>query len=512
MTLTISTTHFPATDLGFLLHKNPDKLQSFHLSFGTVHVFYPEAREERCTVALLLDVDPVALVRKHRGPGGNDRALEHYVNDRPYVASSFLSVAIAQVFRDAISGRSKERPDLVQVELPLEINLSTVPCRGGEAFLCALFEPLGYELDIESSVLDAQFPDWGQSPYFTITLRAQKRLADVLSHLYVLIPVLDDDKHYWVGADEVEKLLRRGEGWLQLHPQREAIINRYLRRQRALTRTAVEQLTRDEAIDVDEIEVAHDQEEAAVEKPLSLHEQRLKAVLEVLQQSGARRVLDLGCGEGRLLRALIKEKQFEEILGVDVSYRSLEIARERMERLPPIQKARLTLLQSALTYRDQRLSGYDAAAIVEVIEHLDPARLDAFARAVWEFARPATVVLTTPNVEYNGQWQTLPAGKLRHKDHRFEWTRAQFQEWSSRTAKRFGYHVRVAPIGPEAEGVGSPSQMAVFTLAPVNETVNETLRETAPVSEIESDAGPRGETIEALLTNESDESFHEIEL
>lgn len=473
MLLSITTTHAPATDLGFLLHKNPDRLQSFSLSFGQAHVFYPQANEECCTAALLLDVDPVALVRKRRGARGDNGTLEHYVNDRPYVASSFLSVALAQVFRDAMNGRSKERAQLAESEIPLEVVLTSLPCRGGEDFLRRLFEPLGYAVSTHASLLDEKFPQWGSSPYFTLRLRAEKRLAEILNHLYVLIPVLDDEKHYWVGEDEVEKLLKRGEGWLQLHPEREAIVNRYLRRQRHLTRPAVEQLTRDEAADVDETEAAHDKEEAAVEKPLSLHEQRLRAVLEVLQQSGARRVLDLGCGEGRLLRALIRDKQFAEIVGVDVSHRSLEIARERMERLPPMQKARITLLQSALTYRDERLSGFDAAAVVEVIEHLEPARLKAFSRALFEFARPATVVLTTPNVEYNSQWETLPAGKLRHKDHRFEWTRAQFQEWANATAIRFGYEVHFAPIGPEIEHIGAPSQMGVFTLMPRSRTKTE---------------------------------------
>jgi 3' terminal RNA ribose 2'-O-methyltransferase Hen1 len=375
-----------------------------------------------------------------------------------------MSVALAQVFRDAMNGRSKERPALAIAELPFEVQLTSLPCRGGEEFLRRLFEPLGYELSTHGSLLDEKFPQWGAAPYFSLTLRARKRISEILNHLYVLIPVMDDEKHYWVGEDEVEKLLKRGEGWLQLHPEREVIINRYLRRQRHLTRSAVEQLTRDEDVDVDETEEAHDQEEAAVEKPISLHTQRLQTVLEVLRQSGARRVLDLGCGEGRLLRALIREKQFTEILGVDVSYRSLEIAHERMDRLPPVQKARISLLQGALTYRDERLSGFDAAAIVEVIEHLDMARLDAFSRVVFEFVRPATVVVTTPNVEYNGQWETLPAGKLRHKDHRFEWTRAQFQEWASETASRFGYEVRFAPIGPELENIGSPSQMGIFTI------------------------------------------------
>lgn len=473
MLLSITTTHAPATDLGYLLHKNPEKVQSFSLSFGQAHVFYPAADAELCTAALLLDVDPVALVRKPRGARGENSALEHYVNDRPYVASSFLSVALAQVFRDALNGRSKERPALAARELPFQVQLTTLPCRGGEEFLRRLFEPLGYELSTQGWLLDEKFPRWGAAPHLSITLRARKRIAEILNHLYVLVPVLDDEKHYWVGEDEVEKLLKRGEGWLQLHPERETIINRYLRRRRHLTRSAFEQLTRDEDANADASEAAHDREEASVEKPLSLHAQRLHAVLGVLRQSGARRVLDLGCGEGRLLRALIKEKQFAEIVGVDVSHRSLEIARERMERLPPLQKARVTLMQGALTYRDDHLSGFDAAAIVEVIEHLDTARLDAFARVVFAFARPATVIITTPNVEYNGQWETLPAGKLRHKDHRFEWTRAQFQEWARQTAGRFGYHVRFAPIGPEIENIGAPSQMAVFTFTAGGEANSE---------------------------------------
>ena len=413
MLLSISTTHFPATDLGYLLHKNPTRLQSFDLSFGRAHVWYPQADETYCTASLMLDVDPVGLVRGKRG----ERVLEHYVNDRPYVASSFLSVALAQVFRDAMSGRSRERPQLAEQPLPLHARLTMLPCKGGEAFLRALFEPLGHQLTTQGYVLDESFPQWGQSPYFTIDLRAEMRLADLLSHLYVLVPVLDDEKHYWIGEDEVEKLLRRGEGWLQLHPEREQIVNRYLRRRRHLTRDAFEQLTRDETPDVDESQAAHDAEEQAVEKPISLHEQRLNAVTDVLKTSGARRVLDLGCGEGRLLRLLIKEKQFEEIVGVDVSHRVLQIARERMDRLPPLQQARIKLLQGALTYRDARLNGFDAAAVVEVVEHLDPSRLAAFARVVFEFARPQKVIVTTPNSEYNIKWETLPAGTMRHKDH-----------------------------------------------------------------------------------------------
>lgn len=466
MLLTITTTHRPATDLGHLVRKNPARLQSFDLSFGRAHVFYPEAGEERCTVALLLEVDPVGLVRGRRGPAGESRTLEQYVNDRPYVASSFLSVAIAEVFGSALSGKSKDRPELVDQALPLCATIAVLPCRGGEAFLRRLFEPLGYAVNVTGAPLDAQFPEWGESPYFTVTLTGDVPLRALLSHLYVLVPVLDNDKHYWVSDDEVEKLLRHGEGWLSAHPEREAITRRYLKHQRGLVNDALGRLV-DEGPDPDRTEEAHAQEEAQIEERISLHEQRLAAVVTALIETGARRVLDLGCGEGKLIRALLKERVFDEVVGMDVSHRALEIAQERLhlDRLPPAQQERVKLLHGSLMYRDQRLSGFDAAAVVEVIEHLDPARLAAFERVVFEGARPAAVVLTTPNREYNGLWETLPAGKFRHKDHRFEWTRAEFQEWANGIATRFGYAVRFLPVGPEDASVGAPTQMGLFALS-----------------------------------------------
>jgi 3' terminal RNA ribose 2'-O-methyltransferase Hen1 len=464
MLLTLTTTHQPATDLGYLLRKNPARPQSFSLTFGKAHVFYPEANTDRCTVALLVEVDPVGLVRNRRGPRGEGGALEQYVNDRPYAASSFLSVAIAEVFGSALAGKSKERPELADAPLPLRVTLSALPCRGGEEFLRKLFEPLGYEVSVRRLPLDEKFPDWGESAYHRVELEARLPLQKLLTHLYVLVPVLDNDKHYWVGDDEVEKLLRHGEGWLSTHPEREIITRRYLKHQRSLVDDALAQLVDESEPDPDATAAAHASEEEAIERSISLNDQRLGSVLAALKASGATRVLDLGCGEGRLLQALLKEKQFAEIVGMDVSHRALEIARDRLhyDRLPPIQKERVRLLHGSLIYRDQRLAGFDAAAVVEVIEHLDAPRLLAFERVLFECAKPKTIVITTPNREYNVKWEKLPAGKFRHRDHRFEWTRAEFQEWANRVAARFGYNVRFLPIGSEDSVVGSPTQMGVF--------------------------------------------------
>jgi 3' terminal RNA ribose 2'-O-methyltransferase Hen1 len=459
--LTITLTKLLATDLGYLLHKNPGRVHTRPLAFGPSHVFYPEATDARCTAALLLDIDPVGLVRGRR-PGPS---LEPYVNDRPYVASSFLSVALADQFGTAMNGRSKERQELADQSLPFEVGLPVLPARGGDALIRKLFEPLGYEVASAGYPLDATFPSWGDAPYQTITLSGAVRLRDLLSHLYVLIPVLDDQKHYWVSAPEIEKLLKRGEGWLPAHPERELIARRYLARQPNLTREALRQLVVEEdAADPDGREADRDAEEAAVEERISLHDQRIGAVMAALRASGAKRVLDLGCGEGLLLSELVKDHAFTEVVGVDVSARSLEIAarRLRIERMNERQAERLRLMQGALTYRDDRLAGFDAAVLMEVIEHVEPGRLPALERAVFEYAHPGRVLVTTPNAEYNVRFETLPAGRLRHRDHRFEWTRAEFVAWAGGVAERFGYSVRYLPIGPEDREVGPPTQMAVF--------------------------------------------------
>jgi 3' terminal RNA ribose 2'-O-methyltransferase Hen1 len=464
MLLTITTTRSPATDLGWLLHKHPEKVQSFALAFGTAHVFYPEATDERCTAALLLDVDPVGLARQRHNTG--NELLAQYVNDRPYVASSFLSVALAQVFGSALSGNCKEKPDLAEAPLPLVARLTALPCRrGGEPFLRKLFEPLGYAVTATRHPLDEQFPEWGESPYFTVELSATVRLADLLSHLYVLVPVLDDEKHYWVSHAEVEKLLRHGDGWLAAHPEKEQIASRYLRRQGKLVKSALATLATEDASDPDETAAAQDLAEERLEAKVSLHERRLAAVLSVLQSTGAKRVLDLGCGEGKLLRLLAADPRFTEVVGIDVSVRSLEIARQRLDRmrLSDTLKDRVKLLHGALTYRDARLESFDAAAVVEVIEHLDPPRLSAFERALFGCTRPGVVVLTTPNREYNVRFENLPAGKFRHADHRFEWTRVEFASWCARVCAAFGYAVRIDPLGDVDAEVGAPSQMAVFT-------------------------------------------------
>jgi 3' terminal RNA ribose 2'-O-methyltransferase Hen1 len=338
--------------------------------------------------------------------------------------------------------------------------------RGGEQFLRNVFEPLGYAVEVTRCPLDERFPEWGESPYFTVKVEKTTTLADLLSHLYVLIPVFDNRKHYWISDAEMEKLLAKGEGWLAGHPEKEEITRRYLKHQPSLFREALARLVEEEQpLEAEDEDRSADQPEEVLEKPLSLNDQRLGSIEAALRTCGGRRVLDLGCGEGKLIRELLRDRQFEEIVGLDVSIRSLEIAQRRLklERLPASQAERVRLVHGSLLYRDKRLEGFDAASVVEVIEHLDPPRLRAFERVLFEFARPRTVVLTTPNREYNVKWETLPAGRFRHPDHRFEWTRDEFMDWGKGVAARFGYGVRFLPVEQEDVMVGAPTQMGVFS-------------------------------------------------
>jgi len=528
----------PATDLGYLLHKHPDRVQSFSLSTGTATVFFPEATSQRCTCALILEIDQQKLAKQAR-QGIGDFALAQYVNDRSYAAGSMLGAALGRVFSTARSGRCEARQALADVAVPLEISVPVLPVRGGVADVQRVFEPLGWQVLAEPIALDARFPQWGDSPYVHLTLRGNVRLADALNQLRVLLPVLDESKHYWQSDDEVEKLLSAGEGWLENHPDREFIARKYLARSRDLVNDALVRLaesdlgstgyfvrsddsptppprpssspttphgsedgslyptdsqeesagtpntsahkTPDSATNENRASSATDSDIATsapksnipcsagefsvMDATVPLKVYRHNAVLEVLHDLGAKSVIDLGCGPGDFLVQLAKDHTFTKITGVDVSARALQTAARRLhfDELSERQAERLTLFQGALTYSDNRFAGYDAAVLVEVIEHIDPPRLPALERVVFAEAKPKAVIVTTPNQEYNAQYPGLMDGGHRHHDHRFEWTRAEFEQWADQVATEHGHTVRFTEVGLGDPTVGSPSQMGVFS-------------------------------------------------
>lgn len=455
MVFTLTTTHQPATDLGYLLHKHPDRMAEVDFGSGKAMVFAPTATNESCTFALAASLDTVGMVR-------SDAPMDQYINDRAWTANSFLSVALGRCFSTAMSGRSKERQELADTPIPLAAVLSAVRAQGGERMIRRVFEPLGMAVSCQ----ELAAPGLPSSQRLhRVELSATMKLAEFLNRVYILIPVLDAEKHYWVAQDEIDKLLRRGEGWLAGHPDREMIIRRYLRRSARLANEAIDRLRRlgdgGAAEDAD----APEEEAETSLRQARLHDTRLSAVAETLAKTGAKTVLDLGCGSGKLLRLLVANSQFSRIVGMDISIKLLWAAERRIGRnsMSEDQRERVSLIHGSLLYLDDRLKGFDAAALVEVIEHLDEERLRDMETVVFGHARPAAVILTTPNREYNALYEGLEEGGLRHSDHRFEWTRAEFAAWLDRVCQKFGYTSRSGGLGVEHPEAGFPTQMAVLT-------------------------------------------------
>ncbi|NNE89543.1 MAG: 3' terminal RNA ribose 2'-O-methyltransferase Hen1, partial [Silicimonas sp.] len=425
---------YSARDLGFLLHKHPDHLHERKTSAGSATIFYVEVSEQRTTAVLYLDVDPVGLVRGKNKQ--SDGLLAQYVNDRPFVANSFLSVAMARAYAQTMAGKSKDRQALADRALPFEIRVTPIALSGDLELVASLFEPLGYTVTSPATADGDAVID--------LCLSGTLRLADVLNHLYVLIPVMDNFKHYYVSEEEIDKLLTKGEGWLADHPAKEVITRRALKHRRSLMNLALARLEESAPQEEDEEDEAPKlKPEEQLEKPMRLHALRLDTVADVLKQNNVASVIDLGCGEGKLISRLIKERGLTRIVGVDASVRTLEMAHRklRLHQAGDAMAERVSLLMGSLTYGDRRWKGFDAATLVEVIEHIEPHRLSALTLSLFGDARPQMVVMTTPNREYNVLFETMKENQLRHPDHRFEWTRAEFEGWANGVSKEHGYAV-----------------------------------------------------------------------
>lgn len=454
MILTITYTGHNTQDLGYLLHKNPYRAQEFNLNSGMAYVFYPEVSDEKTTMALLLDINPIDLAKGKQGSATG--GLFDYVNDRPYTASSFLSTAITRIFNTAMNGRCDRKQELADSPLDLMANIYSV--HGTEDFARKIFEPLGYSVKTTKNILDENFTEWGESPYINLEISGKIRLSDLLNHIYVLIPVFDRQKHYYIDEGEIDKLLSHGGEWLSGHPAKNEIIYRYFLMKKSYARRTIDRLTESEPVE----EISD--EEPKDEKKISLNAQRIETVKNAVLASGAQSVIDLGCGECRLTKLLLEQKQIKKVTAIDVSAHELEKAKSRLhyDTMNEHKKNKLTLMQASLTYRDKRFSGFDCACVIEVIEHIEPLRLPAFERNIFEFAQPETVILTTPNREYNANYEFIRSGELRHNDHRFEWSREEFKNWTDYICQKFGYTVEISGIGDDDGVNGTPTQMGVF--------------------------------------------------
>lgn len=483
--LNITTTVRPATDLGYLLGKHPDRLQSFPQTYGQAHVFYPVASAERCTATLLLEIDPLAITRRASGANPNAPFLQQYVNDRPYTANSHLAVAIASVFGSALNGNCSERPELAETPIPLEVEVPAIRCPHGEVLIPRFFEPLGYRLQVDSPLMDPRLPHLGPSRHHALTLSSEHlTLAQVLRHLYVLLPAMDNQKHYWIDRNEVDKLVRHSQDWLSGHPEAEVITRRYLGQRPHLTLRAMNALNTEPDLDQPApserepappaVPATDPQAESlpSADRPdqpaaLNLQQQRINDVFEILKSAAPSSVIDVGCGEGELAKLLVQQTKIPRITALDVSQRQLEIAARRLRSQSVIQAPfqRLNLIHASATYRDPRTAGHQAAVAMEIVEHIDPDKLAAFTELLLEPSDLTLVVVTTPNREFNRVYNHRHQrnDRLRHWDHRFEWDQPQFQAWAGHAAAAHGYSVDFRPVGAAHPQYGPPTQMAVFT-------------------------------------------------
>lgn len=463
MLLTITTENERAEELSYLLHKSPDKLQSFDITGGKAHVFYPEYTKTKCSVSLLLEIDTIELIRNIRLPD-NGFMLKNYINDRPYVASSFTSHSIATVFSSAMNGKCSLKPELIEVEMSFEVNISLLKIKGGNSeWINRIFVPLGYEVEYKRHVLNENFPKWGESNYYSLKLKNKLTLQKLLSQLYVLLPVFDYEKHYFISTNEIDKLLEKGRDWLITHPEKEMITKRYLNNLKKYYNPALERLKDDNEEDIyqEDLEKLN---EAEIEKKLSLNKQRLKAVFDKVKDSGFNSIMDLGCGEGKLLKMLLKDSKFSKITGMDVSFSELQKAKDNLyyDNLSDKQKERINLFQGSLIYKDERLKNHQIATVIEVIEHIELDMLRSFEKILFSYLEPQMIVITTPNSEYNKKYEKLSQESFRHHDHRFEWNRKEFLEWLNYIKDKYNYGFEVFEIGDIDKELGSPTQMAVL--------------------------------------------------
>lgn len=462
ITYTLSGDSPSARDLSYLLHKNPARLQEFPLPMGKAYVFYPELSDEKTTAALLLDLDSPGISRGK--PDARYRKFPDYVNDRPYAASSFLSSAISRVFGTAMSGRCEKRQELADSRLNLSACVYSLSVGEKKGILKEIFEPLGYRLSYECFPIDERFPEWGESSYVNLALKGHVRLAELLRHLYVLIPVFDRQKHYFISESEIDKLLLHGTGWLENHPARERIVRRYFARVQSYADIATQRLLK-EGIREDIKGQQEEDRACAGDAFMPLDNIRLEAVCQEVIRCKASSVIDLGCGEGKLLELLIPIRELRKLCGMDVSKEALEKAGKRLlhKNYHVQERSRVELFQGSLMYKDSRICEFDAACVVEVIEHIAPEKRMIFEQVLFRNAAPSTVILTTPNREYNERYSGISRGMLRHVDHRFEWTREEFAVWTARICEQYGYEAEIKGIGEIDDRYGFPTQMGVFT-------------------------------------------------
>jgi 3' terminal RNA ribose 2'-O-methyltransferase Hen1 len=443
MQLTIQASGDNVQAISYLLAKNPNNLYERNHKGHLVRLFYSKFTETELEVTIFVTPDPIEMVKNN----SNSYDITHYINDREFAVSSIFCSFIRSALGTALNGQPKEE-HLKWVNHPFSFNFEFGPVVSSlsDEKLMNLFEPIGYEVTINRPEIEYSFPIKTKSSARYLSIKGMKTLQEGLRHLFVLIPVIDNYKHYFIDEKEIEKLERYGEGWLEQHPLRDLIYRQALRFKEIYS--LVENSSKDE-------------KKVEPVKKVRLNELRYEKIVNAVSQMKPRSVVDFGSGEGKLSVQLGFVEGITEILAVEPSESASLKALERFNKVKNKEKFVIPeLLWGSLFYYDERLKDKDVIILCEVIEHIDETRLPKAMDTLLHDYQPGALIITTPNREYNELYDMEE--HLRHNDHRFEWTRAEFRQWCTERNYSNDYELLFDGIGEEHPSHGFPTQMCIF--------------------------------------------------
>ncbi|WIM41190.1 3' terminal RNA ribose 2'-O-methyltransferase Hen1 [Paenibacillus sp. PK4536] len=478
MYLTIKATGTHASMISHLLAKNPNNLYDRTEKGARIRLVYTSFQPEETEVLLFVTPDPIDLVKG--SPDHYD--ITQYINDRELVVSSLFCSYIRPALGTALNGKPKaDYIDWVEHPFTLHMSMGPVASDLPDSMIESLFQPLGYEVQMERGEIDYSFDLKNRSTVRHIQISGQQTLQHMLRQLYILIPVLDNYKHYYISDDEIERLQRYGEGWLSTHPQHDLIIKRSLRfaplikeyeqkvaKNEDITNVSTELSTHQAEASEMKSELSEDQDKQydsnQTEPPvIRLNELRYRAIVEqVSQLPQHKQIVDFGAGEGKLSVRLGEIEGVEQIWAVEPSMQSQLRAIDRFAKLEGRTDYVIPVVTTgSLFYRDERWVDQDVIILCEVIEHINEVRLPQVIHTLFTDYRPQTLIMTTPNREYNEVYQ-MGKDEIRHTDHRFEWTRAELEQYCTQWIQDRPYTFTLSGIGEKHEQYGQPTQMVVF--------------------------------------------------
>ncbi|TDL78499.1 3' terminal RNA ribose 2'-O-methyltransferase Hen1 [Peribacillus frigoritolerans] len=443
MQLTIKATGDNVKAISYLLSKNPNNLYERNHKGHLVRLFYSKFEETELEVTIFVTPDPIDLVKNN----SNSYDITHYINDREFAVSSLFCSFIRSALGTALNGQPKEEySEWVNYRFSFQFEFGPVVSSLSDKQLKDLFEPIGYEVAISRPDIEYSFEMKDKSSARSICLKGMKTLQNGLRQLFVLIPVIDNYKHYYIDDKEIEKLERYGEGWLEDHPKRDYIYRQSLRFK--------------EIFSIVENKKTEEKKEEKIEK-VRLNDLRYEKIIDFVNQMKPRSIVDFGSGEGKLSVRLGFADGVKEIMAVEPSQSATLKAIERFDKVKNKEKFVVPeTIWGSLFYYDERLKGKDVMILCEVIEHIDEFRLPKVLDTILHDYQPNALIITTPNREYNEIYDM--EDHFRHNDHRFEWTRAEFRHWCEERNHRKIYDLQFEGIGEEHDRHGFPTQMCVF--------------------------------------------------